>query len=135
MSGIILRFPQTFLNIILSPRQLLDLSTGIMDCILVIKAAQTRGNVLLLLLFLKSCLQSTETLEGLLIFLISQISGAVPEPLQVWAPVRISRVTRWSDDGWFVVRLLLRSAVYGHVPQRCLNTSVRFPAPQILSSL
>lgn len=47
MSGIILRFPQTFLNIILSPQQLLDLTTGIMDCILVIKATQTRGNVLL----------------------------------------------------------------------------------------
>lgn len=45
MWGIIPRFPQTFLNMILSPAQLLDLTTGMMACILVIKATQTRGNV------------------------------------------------------------------------------------------
>lgn len=79
MRGIILRFPQTFLNIILSPPQLLALTTGVIDCVSVIKAPQTRGNGLFFFM-LKSCLQSPERLGA---FLISGASGAVPEPLQL----------------------------------------------------
>lgn len=95
---------------------------------------KSRGNVLFFFFMPKSLLQSTERLEG---FPISKTSGVASEPLP--AGFRLmsgsSRVTRRSDDGGFVARLLLRSAVYGHVPQRRLNTSVRFPPPQIFSSL